>query len=483
MAGKKVQVPDGPPTVIRGHELPVNAAVLPDGEDGRPLLQACWRHTRFLANWLMGECRAADVRPTPDMTSLPKPEDPRLYERFTGLTRPGGGRTGERVRSGDGYPDRAFFEGATQTVNAVITRVKAEYLGPKNARRTKVLLQGIGRFPEYTLGEMPWYVDADQWYPLTADDGGLLVRCRLPGPGRGEKAMTTLHLRGGAGREQQEFARQVAHFRSLLGLPAGNRAELSIFARRIGSNSPHRPAIWMHGEPFRIMCRFTARVPVSERPGDRTLVLLTDPNAFWVAELDGRRAWILNADHVTRLVLHDEHLRRLQRIGEDGKAERRMGSNRHQKVQRRLERLCDKDRNRLASWTHESAAHLAGFCVRQRVGNVLYLDRDQGFCPRFPWHELRGKLAQKLQAAGVGLYTESGLEAPSPQDGKGEECQARGGSLGGYPPHSPPGFMIDLRPGGDDERWVRITRLREMAARKVMAARSRSGSHPAVSAP
>lgn len=275
-----------------------------------------------------------------------------------------------------------------------------------------------------------------------------------------------MRLRGGP-----EYVRQMELFRQVVtgGLP---RAEIVIRQKRV-PGTMSRPGLSDHAGNSRVIVKMVAKVPGKERPGDRVLVLTTDPQSFWIAELDRRLAWVLNNDHMRRGIDgHAAHLRRLQRLSQDAKAERRLSSNRAEFIGERMGQESDKNRNRLASWTHESAAHLVGFATRQNVGTVLYLDRDRGFMPRFPWSDLHSKLASKCAAAGIVFYTESGTTGLAEPDFE-ESAEPMDGEAG----------MIDIKPSSEDERWTRAVRLLEMAARKVVSNRRRKGSHPAVSAP
>lgn len=429
---------------IRAFELPLHRAE-PEGAWG--ILAESWRQAADLANWCVRTLVRLDVNPTPAQREAGKcPPMPRL---------PKGGLYRLAADAFGLMQDGCWWAGAAGSFSAV-TKAVGDYWAK---HRWNVLWRCAEQPPCWA--SYPFPLRGQEWTGAGFDDAGRpWVEVNLPSGTPRKPVHARLHLRGGP-----EFGRQMALFRRLVdgALP---RKQLVVRWQRC-SESCHRPTRRVGGVPGRVMVKMVADLPAGDRPGGRTLVLLTDPAAFWVAELDGRAAWVLNADHARRGVArHGEHLRVLQRLSEDAKAERRLGSNRAQKQQARLEVVCHKDRNRLASWTHETAAHLAGFAARQGVGEVLYLDRDRGFCPRFPWFELHTKLAAKLEAAGIAFYSESSLLR---QGGGGRLTDAV--------------EVADIEPTAEDGKWERIARLREAATGRLAAARKRKGSHPAVSAP
>lgn len=440
-------------TVVRAFELPLQHAPV----EAWPLVRRCWDEAAMLANWCVQQLARHDVTRTPGMEKLPPYLVPDLYAMVFGRAREKPGRKDKSkvlpVVS-KCYDGAEFFAGAAASANSILQKVRAKYLD----ERLRVIWQRRGQFSRYD-SPAPWPVHAAAWHKAWFDESGKpCVRVALPG------GQVDLQLRGGP-----EFGRQMDLFRRVVegSLP---RLELVIRWQR-ASEGCHRPTVKVGGVPGRVMVKMVAKLPVRERPGDRTLALLTDPNAFWVADLDGRPAWVMNADHFRRGVArHAEHLRILRRMSEDAKAERRITGNRARHQQERLDAQCEKDRRRIKSWVQESAAHLVGFAVRQKVGEVLYLDRDRGFIPRFPWHSLHQQLGEKLKENGIAFYSESGKQTPAFDDSSPEVEPGEGIDIGSTTPQ-------------EDDKWLRISRLREQSARKVLKARSRSGSHPVVSAP
>ena len=473
-------------TVIRAFELPIHRIERVDGDaaEGWKLIKECWEHSTLLANWCVQQLIRHDVVVLPGMEKLPKrpnidPEDVDEFGKgLYGLAREQGIACANKpCRRVDGAH---WWHGASQTI-ASITKMVAEKYDQERWdvlwRRSKSLC--TYRYP------YPWPVNGQSWKDAGFDEAGKpWVIVTLPG---GQVKIT---MRGGAefGRQLALFKDAVAEFVLAKKEKRKPKVKQLVIRQQPTSNGCHRPTVKDGGRTCRAMCKMVAEVPMREKPGDRTLVLLTDPAAFWVALLDRRPAWIWNGDdyktHMARLNHHTRHLTRLQRMGEDAKMERRTvltstdrftpeqmnawesmdnedkmiaSKNRASRQKPRLERMAEKDRRRLDSWTHETAAHLIGFCIRQKVGEVFYLDRDKGFMERFPWHQLHSKVADKLTAAGIQFYSESGL-GTSPVVGE------------------------ELRPGDEEDgKWTRVDRLREAAAKKVVKARSRKGSHAKVS--
>lgn len=384
-------------TVIRAFELPVQSVECVDGRDGWALLRECWQNATLLANWGVQELFRADVVRSQGMERLPKM--PQVNgTRLKGLYGLAEGRGIACSRKGcQSLGGPHWWHGASQSISCVCKAVQKKY----NAERLNVIWHRNQAICTYRY-PYPWPVNGQSWKDAGFDtEGRPWVLLTLPG------GMVRLTLRGGIGKDREMFARQMAQFRAVV---EGNlpRTQLVIRQQR-ASQGCHRPTL-QDGKTCRVMCKMVAAMPVRDRPGNRTMTLVTTPDSFWVAELDGRRAWIANQDHALRLVArlgqHAQHLTRLQRMSEDGKFEDRTGGRTHKQLSR-LEALCLKDRRRLDSLTHELAARVTTFATRQRVGEVIYDDTNTEFCPRFPWHALRGKLRDKLTLAGIALVEPS----------------------------------------------------------------------------
>lgn len=420
-------------TIIRAFELPLqriqwdmakraNSGPMPEEWDGWKLLRDCWKHSVWLANWCVQQLQLHDAGKL-------KLGDGFLYTY--GFTE-------------GNYPHVDFWKNAKGEASAVIRSVMQKY------KQEKKEVSSLARIHS-SYRSFPFPIRSQAWKEAGIDCGGKpWVRISLPGAG------VFLRLRGGP-----EFARQMALFREVV---KGERPRLQMqLVERRKNGDSHRPAT---KDGSRVMVKMVAKFEEREKPGGRPLVLVTDPQAFLIAELDGRQAWVLNADHCRRLVNgHAEHLSRLQRLSQDCKAERRLHSNRAKGIAERMESLCHKHHNRMASLTHEVAAHVVGFAQRNQCGEIFYLDRDRGFVSKFPWAELHGKIAQKCEMAGITLFSESGA-------GIVAVLAEENGTVD-----------VESTTTKEDDRWHRITKLREKAGRKLLTARRRSGSSKAVSAP
>lgn len=356
-------------TVVRAFELPMQSV---DRPEVWPLLRECWHHSASLANWCVSQLLRNDVVRTPDLEKLPKMPKIDLYNLAF-------------VRKQ--YAGHEFFVGAKGSATSIIQPLQAKYI----AERLNVIWHRKQAHCTYRSPH-PWPVRADMWREASFDDEKRpFVRVALPG------GQATIRLRGGP-----EFARQMAIFRQIVdgGLP---RLELVIREHRQFGKS-RRPT-----EPggSRVMVKIVARLPVRETKGEKVLTLFCDKEAFWVASLSGRRddrQWTANYDHVRRLFgWLAAHESRRQRLAQDSKAESRCASDKRRQWQRSLDAACEKQHRRLSSWLHEIAAHVVGFCSRQKVREVVY-DDSQRFSDAFPWHRLNAMLADKLKAEGITLH-------------------------------------------------------------------------------
>lgn len=432
-AGESTAEPTGgTDVVIRAFELPMARA---DAATWA-ILRECWRHSVSLANWCVTEMLRND---DPD---LPHPPEFDLYARAFGREFEGRGRKDNAKvlpSRKPGFKGREFFQGAKLSAASIIDGVQSLY------RKDRFEVQVRHSRSPRVYRDYPWPVHGQSVKAAWIDPNGRpWLRLTLPG------GQVELQLRNG-----RDFAPQMARFRDLIarkdaGLPF---KEVVLREKRCRGGD--------------VLVKMVAEAPVREKTGDRPLVLLTDPSCFWdarfvregVGDMTFVRAWVLNNDHWRRVTRrHHRHLEGLHRMGQDAKAERRAGNNVAWQQAARLELQCEKDKNRLASFTHEAACHLAEFCRRNDVGEVYYLDRDRGFVlDSFPWDVLQGKLEQKLTERGIALYSESGLkaEAPPPQD------------------ETEPG-VVEISPGEGDVRWHRNISTRIRALRILLAARRRT---------
>jgi len=410
-------------SIVRAFELPVGAIEPIDGRDGWALVRQCWHEATCLANWGTRQLLANDVVRLSDMDKLPPP--PRVngpvHKGLYGLANDTIG-----LKTG-------FWAGACISAATILRDVERAY----NRDRLAVIWQRR-QAPRTYRYPYPWPVHASGWKKAGFANDRPFVICALPG------GHVRFRLRGGP-----EFGRQMALFREVA---TGHRPRLQLVIREQPcSSSCHRPRLRDHPGDSRLLIKMVAHLSVPPRREGRVLALCADPAAFWVAELDGRPAWVLNNDHYRRLsswlAVHEA---RRQRLAQDAKAERRLG-NRERAWQRSLERACDKQHRRLSSWLHETTAHLAGFAARNGVSRVLYRDMERGFMPLFPWHRLKKMLVDRLQAEGITCTCLS--DGPIPDEQLPQE---------------------------GDKTCPKSTAT---AARRLFQARRRSGSHSAVCEP
>jgi hypothetical protein len=408
--------------IVRAFELPLqvlewdrsNRKTKPEGWDGWKLLRQCWEQARWLANWTVQQLQLADA----------------------GQLKLGDGYVYTHGFTQGNYPQVTFWTGATGSAADVIATVQRKY--QEERREVKALRRIHSSHRCY-----PFPVRGQEWKEAGFDQAGKpWIRVNLPG-GR-----VILRLRGGP-----EFGRQLALFREVV---EGKRPRKQVQIREVQkAGDDHRP-----GKGSRVMVKMVAELEAREKPGERCLVLTTDPQAFWIAELDQRQAWVLNADHLRGFTVgHARHLARLQRLSEDGKAERRLRSGRVKGIAGRVEKLARKHAHQMASLTHEAAAHVVEFAARNRCGEIFYLDRDRGFIPKFPWAELHGKLTAKCQATGITLHSESGagVVARPPVEDNNEVFTSE-----------------------EDGRWLRVVKLQALAHQRFQASKGRKDSHPKV---
>lgn len=398
--------------VIRAAELPVNRCLDMPWADFCKIVHACWAQSTALANWAVQQLARNDVVRTPGMTRMP-PVPLCPCPKCTRPKKRGKDRGKPRTQGIDLYAHlqdsdlRPFWDGATVQASSILRESEARY----RALRKQVVWERSALPPTFKYPH-PLPVHAQAW-AARIESGKPVVEVALPG-GR-----VSLELRGGP-----EFGRQLALFRQVAGGSAARKQLVIRGQMTSGSNGRRTIEDRDPGggarKHLRILVKLVCEVEAAPRTADRVLTLCTDPAAFWVAELDGRRAWVLNADHIKRT--HDwakvrgwldAHEDMLDRMAQDSKAERRMKMGRLGQLREAREKRVRKHRSRMRSWMHEITSHLVGFAVRQRVGVVQYKDVDRGFIERFPWARLKGLLADKLAAVGIAIESASGTSAES----------------------------------------------------------------------
>lgn len=213
--------------------------------------------------------------------------------------------------------------------------------------------------------------------------------------------------------------------------------------------------------------------------------LYTAADALLAAEVAGRRTNLTNADQLRRW--HAAHRREssrggtpcvcsfapeamrdavarhkdyLRRTSEDLKRERRMDRRQRANLLKARGFRCDKHRHRLDTFLHQVTAQVVRFCQRQRVGTLVYDDRDKSFFPDgFPWHSLKTYLGYKCDAAGITFVASGGAANDSPGTARtegGDEpvktCASATRSRNGHPGQSARGRSRNAVKTGPGDR-------------------------------
>jgi len=178
--------------------------------------------------------------------------------------------------------------------------------------------------------------------------------------------------------------------------------------------------LYCKGDPFKggaVMVKLVAHFRRERKdPGEKTLLVRTDPAAFLVAEVcePATRTgevptkvlgdpWILNADNVRRKVAEHDAFR--QRMSEDLKHEKRWPGQTRERMNGHLDVRCRKVRDYLDNHAHTVSRMLANYALRRRCGTVVWDDKERGYLPHYPWSQFKLKLAYKLKEEGVTLIT------------------------------------------------------------------------------
>lgn len=335
-------------------------------KDLDPVLKHAWGMSTHLANWVMSELYMIDqltverdgakISPMPSFHTDSSPKD--LYGLFL-LTN----------------PQAKQWVGLKREASTIIRSVKDKY----SAVRLNVVGRGFQSLPSFRF-PFPFPIHNQTWKPFYGKDNVPLVSVALP------RGRVILRLRGGS-----EMRRQLSYFRQLV--DGAKRGEMSIHRR--GKHVLAKLIGWFP-------------LPAQQKANDRTLLVKTDPNALWVAEMEGTHPRVWNQDHMRHLV--ERHRIWRQRMSEDLKREKRVPQKMKAHMLHALEDRCRKMNDRLDTFCHEMTKQLAEFAVRQKVDTVLYDDQEKTWLQQFPWHNLREKLTWKLQERGIRFVCKSEVE-------------------------------------------------------------------------
>ena len=424
--------------LVRAASIPVVDLVAPKGAEWGDFTAAvsnCLGMTARLSNWAVRAMWTMDTeRRAGDARLAPKPDDFDLYGKMqgdlTGVGRPAKVKGKRRRKRNFTDPSfRAFryheadaWAGCMGSAQSLLRAVEKKYV------RTR--LETLWFFSRSVMSfrwGLPFPIHKDRFQLSWSDDGrgSPLVTVQLPGcirPIR-DAAGKLLETRAIPARKWtlrlgcgQKYHRDTAHFRKLFAGEA-QRCEAALYFIGSSGNTHRRKAEMREAgggrrRPFTVVLKLVGRFPVEMRAGDKMMLIRTDPSALWVAEVDGRAAWIVNADHVVRRQAAHEAFR--QRMAEDLKYERRWPKRKRVQMKEALEKRCEKNNRRLDSFIKETSAMAAGFALRQKVCHVAYDDAGTNYLPGFPWAALRLQLANKLAEHGIALKNVAKKEVAQP---------------------------------------------------------------------
>lgn len=320
-------------------------------QDLRKDLKRMWAQTTEASNWIVTQLYMRDVRREPDQTKMPPM--PRVYL----------------------YPElRKMFPGLPpQTVVSLEHAIQNKY----RAKRYEVVWTHAASLPTHRY-PVPYPVHNQSWSCELEEDKPV-VSIRL-----GEHRRR-LRLKSG-----KQFYRQLSSFRQMVN----------------GEAVCGELAIYQPGD--QLMVKMVAWLKRAETVAGRTgtLNVRTAADKLLVAvNAKDETIWNYNGDHLRRWTA--EHREQLQRWSEDAKFENRPIPN----FAERRRMATEKYHRRMASAIHEIAAQLAGYAIRRKFAAVRYDDSVRSYLEAGPWSRLQALIAEKLDAAGIGLE----LVAPAPE--------------------------------------------------------------------
>lgn len=175
---------------------------------------------------------------------------------------------------------------------------------------------------------------------------------------------------------------------------------------------------------LRVKIIYSKAIP-ARAPGDKILIVKTDPVAFIAASCNEHSVWVLNADDVKRQYAYyghlvrriEEHENHRQRFADDQKYYKRTRRQRRNSILAAQDRNCTKHRNWVDNWIGNAVVEIADYAKRIGASTVHYDDTDKSFCPKFRWFEFANKLNQKLQERSIGYIHVSNLQPEADEDG------------------------------------------------------------------
>lgn len=367
-------------TVVRAVTLPVARPVELTWPDLNAALTPCFRLATELANWCVRRLFVLDA--PGDKT----PETVRTWYGYRDAV--------------DHYPGAKDWAGAMASLNIVTRTAQRKYV----QQRFAVMVRHESSLLTYRYPQ-PYPVHNQNW-SLTWKPGERPV-VSLPLPGIGRVALELLAT--GA------YRRQLAMLRGFLDGTV-EKGEAAVMKDRKGQ----------------LMVKLVGHFPRREPDAApvNACFLHTDPNAFLVAEVNGRSVAITNGDHIRRAVAI--HKAFLQRAAEDRKREVRMDRRQRKNFGAAVDARCGRQADRVKTAVHQLTAQVVRFCERQRVGVVVYDDADRGFIPEgFAWHAVGERLADKLDRAGITFLARNDLPQKEYDEWRSDPSLVRATALAG----------------------------------------------------
>lgn len=339
--------------------------------------RVAWGRSTALANAAMVELLAGDARP-PIVGKMPGSPKVELYKLL--ISQKDNGRVADQ------------WDGAARDAGSIIRAVERVY----KAARFDVL-RGARTLPTFRY-PYPYRMHNQTWSVIRVPTEQEMLA--------GEWPVVSVVLPN-IGRVNLILSRANGHWRALsllrriaAGDPEVHAGELSICRQRDGDRDgghgtdrgPDRAK-----RPWTIMLRFSVGVVPRENPETQTMNLTTDPEALLVCWLAGRKDWVLNDDQVIRRIA--AHRVTLQRLSQDRKAERRL--RRQGGIQAKVEAVTLKHERYMDTYLHQTAAAVASYAVRNRVGCVFADLTPSGYLDSFPWFQLRERLRNRLSMEGI----------------------------------------------------------------------------------
>lgn len=291
------------------------------------------------------------------------------------------------------------------SVAALDQAVKGKY----RKSRFNVFCRGVEALPTFRF-PTPYPVRKDCWECVNRPSGERCIRVRFAGRWWLLKVVVD--------------ARQASRWSQLVTGEA-ERCEVSLVGRTV-TESDDRPGLRLRvpGKPtprtVRVMLKAVGWFPIREQGAavPRVLHCKTGSDRLWTYRIgDTGEKRFFHADAVTALDAQQSrrlaeidlmarstrqtHERYLDRMAHDTKYEKRWPKRRRRKLLAGQDRRVRKFRDRMDSFTHLASKMLAEFARRNQITEVVYDDSDKAFSQRFPYAELRTRLAYKLDERGI----------------------------------------------------------------------------------